>query len=58
MTRDELGNVLSANMPTRTIHNDMRAQAEGKEIDGTWNVVYLETDAHGTLVIYCEEPNK
>lgn len=55
MTREELGNVLSAQMQTRTLKD---SQTEDREIDETWEVRYMETDKHGVLNIYCIYPNE
>ncbi len=56
MTRGELGNILSAQTPSRTLYN--RQSDREKEINEDWEVVFMEVDRCGVLVIYCEEPNK
>ena len=56
MTRAELGNVLSAQTPSRTLHNSYATQAQGKEISDDWVVTFVEVDKCGVLVIYCDEP--
>lgn len=54
MTRDQLGNIISARMATRTMHLNLRENDQ--EITGKWIVRYLETDETGVLNIYCEAP--
>ena len=54
MTRDELGNILSAGMATKTMH--MWNFEKDQEITDEWIVVLLTTDENGILNIYCEAP--
>lgn len=54
ITRGELGDILSAQMPTRTIH--MIYVQSKMEITDDWEVKFLETDENGILNIYCEAP--
>ena len=56
ITREELGNILSAQMQSRTLHN--RASDGHLEIGDDWIVRYISTDANGILEIYCEPPTK
>jgi len=50
MKRGELGNVLSAQMQTRTL------LAEGYEGEVTYEseIMFIENDEHGVLNIYCK----
>ena len=54
ITREQLGNILSGLMPTRTMHHKVTDQ--DKEITDNWIVSFLDIDINGILVIYCEPP--
>ena len=54
ITRGQLGDILSANTPTRTKHLDLRE--DDQEITDKWIVKYLDTDQDGVLNIYCTAP--
>ena len=53
MTREKLGEILSAQTPTRTI---LTEGYEG-EVTEKSEVVFLETDESGILIIHCK-PNE
>jgi hypothetical protein len=52
ITRGELGDILSAQTATRTIHN--KESEKGQEINDNWIVVFIENDSNGIMTIYCE----
>jgi hypothetical protein len=54
LTRKQLGDILSANMATKTIHANITES--NREIADNWIVVFLENDENGILNIYCEAP--
>jgi len=55
ITREELGSILSSQMQTRTIRSGILTGTifDEWEIDESWLVVFMETDNHGVLNIYC-----
>ena len=56
ITRGELGDILSAQTSTRTMHN--KESEADQEINDNWMVVFIENDANGIMTIYCEAPAK
>lgn len=52
ITREQLGNILSTEIATRTLHNS--ASDGHLDINGDWIVRYISTDNKGVLEIYCE----
>ncbi len=54
ITRRQLGDILSGNMPTRTRHYS--AAHPELEIEDDWIVRLIKTDDNGILDIYCEPP--
>ena len=54
ITRGQLGNIVSASTPTRTMYLNLRE--DDQEITDKWIVRLIEADNTGTLNIYCEAP--
>lgn len=56
ITRAELGTIISANTPTRTMRAEYLhgTEWEDVELSEDWYVVLIETDGFGVLNIYCD----